>query len=309
MSSIHSDPATGTWFGSNKPAMQRRQRQDQSAPGFGATTSLPTRRGKADEIARINVEPIQVHPAVRVIAIKDLRLALAKGFDDFKAKPTHMVFLSIIYPVAEFMLARYMLELKVLPLVFPLVAGFALIGPFAAIGLYELSRRREQSDEASWWHALGVLRLPTIRAIVTLGTVLAATFSAWLAAAMAVYKVTFGSITPTSVTQFVHLIFATPSGWALIVLGNGIGLLFAVLVFTLSVVSFPLLLEHNVSIDVAIQTSVSAVLKNPKVMAIWGLTVVCGLVIGTLTFFAGLAVVIPVLAHSTWHLYRRVVTP
>ena len=90
---------------------------------------------------------------------------------------------------------------------------------------------------------------------------------------------------------------------------NGVGLLFAILAFTLSVVSFPLLLEREVSFETAIKTSVTAVLKNPKVMGVWGLIVACGLVIGTLTFFIGLAVVMPVLALSTWHLYRRVVKP
>ena len=316
MSSMESDATTKMRFRQYEPAIEHGRRWGQSpvpgsnGPAFGAVRSPPRGMGKTNGIAAIHAERVAVHAAVRAITMNDLKLALIRGFDDFRAQPTHVVFLSLIYPVAEFMMARYMLELEVVPLVFPLVAGFTLIGPFAAIGLYELSRRREQSDEVSWWHALdGVRRLPTFRAIATLGVVLMLTFFAWLGAAMAVYKVTFDGMASASVAQFVHLIFTTRSGWTLIVVGNGIGLLFATLVFTLSVVSFPMLLDRNVRLEVAIRTSLAAVLKNPKVMAIWGLTVACGLAIGTLTFFAGLAVVMPVLAHSTWHLYRRVVKP
>jgi uncharacterized membrane protein len=104
-----------------------------------------------------------------------------------------------------------------------------------------------------------------------------------------------------------HQVFTTPAGWALIVLGCGVGLLFAVLALSISVVSFPLLLDRKVSVSTAIWTSVQAVAKNPRTMAIWGLIVTAGLVLGSIPLFIGLAIVMPVLGHATWHLYRKTV--
>lgn len=246
-------------------------------------------------------------PMVRKIGAADLRDALAKGLDDFRAMPSHLMFLGLIYPVVCLILGRLTFGYDVLPLVFPLLAGVTLIGPFAAIGLYELSRRRELGLAVSWGHAFGVLRSPCIRAIVTLGVVLTAIFFAWLAAARAIYELTFGSAAPASIAAFIRQVFTTPSGWALIVVGNGIGFLFAVVVLTISVVSFPLLLDRDIGVVTAVQTSARAVLKNPKTMAMWGLIVAGALTIGCLPLFVGLAIVMPVLGHSTWHLYRKVV--
>lgn len=312
MTTVPNDPATRTRL-RRELRKQRGSGQALGADFAGSALSPAITSSRASdaasEMATANGDSIPAHPTVCTIGIHDLKEAMARGFSDFRANPTHVLFLSIIYPIVEFMSARYMLKLELLPLVFPLLAGFTLIGPFAAVGLYELSRRREHTNLISWWHAFNVLRSPAIPAIAILAVVLMVTFFIWLGAALVVYKATLGGVAPASVAQFAHLAFTTPSGWALIVVGNGVGLLFAVLVFTLSVVSFPLLLDREVSFKTAVKTSVTAVLKNPKVMGVWGLTVACGLVIGTLTFFVGLAVVMPLLAHSTWHLYRRVVKP
>jgi uncharacterized membrane protein len=249
------------------------------------------------------------YPIVRTISFADLKDAVAKGIDDFSAMPTHVIFLAVIYPVVGLLLARLAFGLGVMPLLFPLAAGFALIGPFAAIGLYEMSRQREQGVEVTWRHALGLLRCPSLDSIAALGTVLLIVFLVWLATAQSLYQSLFGYGSPESIRQFISDIFTTPAGWTLIIAGNGIGFLFAVFVLTISVVSFPLLLDRDVGATVAIQTSVRAVLRNPLMMAAWGLFVAVALVIGSLPFFVGLAVVMPVLAHSTWHLYRKVVEP
>ena len=253
----------------------------------------------------------QAHPKVRKIGIADLKDALTRGWDDFRAMPSHAVFLCLIYPIVGFVIFRLALGANVLPLLFPLAAGFALLGPLAALGLYEMSRRREQGLDVSWKHALDVFRSPSLGAIVALGLLLVAIFLVWIAVAQAIYVATFGYAPAASASapDFIRQVLTTPEGWMLTILGNGIGFLFAVLVLTLGVVSFPLLLDRDVGVAVAILTSVRAVLANPVTMAVWGLIVAALLLIGSLPAFFGLAVVMPVLGHATWHLYRKVVEP
>jgi uncharacterized membrane protein len=145
---------------------------------------------------------------------------------------------------------------------------------------------------------------------VALGAILLTIFAVWLVVAQAIYVSNFGeSEQPVPPSTFVRQVLTTPQGYNLIIVGNAVGFLFALLAYALSVVSFPLLLDRNVGVAVAIVTSVKAVLRNPFTMALWGLIVALGLVIGFLPFFVGLAVVMPVLGHATWHLYRKVVEP
>jgi uncharacterized membrane protein len=246
-------------------------------------------------------------PAVGRIELADLKDALASGLDDLGAYRSDVIFLCIIYPVAGLLLAWLAFGYDMLPLVFPLASGFALIGPVAAVGLYEISRRREQGDDVTWADAFGVVRAPAFGAIVVLGLLLLAIFLLWLAAAYAIYLVTLGPEPPASIGGFVRDVFTTGAGWAMIVVGVGVGFLFAVLVLTVSVVSFPLLLDRDVGLYTAVATSGCAVVRNPGPMAAWGLIVAGGLVIGSIPALLGLIIVMPVLGHATWHLYRKVV--
>ncbi len=248
-------------------------------------------------------------PVVRSIGVADLRDALVKGVNDFYAMPTHAMFLCIIYPILGFVLARLAFGYSILPLLYPLVSGFALVGPIAALGIYELSRRKEAGLETSATHAFDVFESSSIGAIAALGLLLLAIFVIWVAAANAIYIANFGYAPRPSVEAFLNEVFTTRAGWNLIILGNGVGLLFAILVLTISVVSFPLLIDRDVGAAVALLTSIRAVARNPLTMAVWGLIVGALLIIGSLPFFLGLTVVIPVLGHATWHLYRKVIEP
>jgi uncharacterized membrane protein len=248
-------------------------------------------------------------PAVRRIALSDLVDALRLGWEDFKAIPTHAIVLCVIYPVVGFVLFRLVVGHSVLPLLFPLAAGFTLIGPFAALGLYELSRRRERGEEAAAWHAVRVLSAPSFGAILALGTFLLALFVIWIAVADAIYISTFGHAPAAMIPDFARRVLTTPQGWSLIIVGCGVGFLFAVVALCISVVSFPLMLDRHATAIDAIRTSFRVVIKNPIAMAAWGLIVAALLVLGSLPFFVGLAVVLPVLGHATWHLYRKVVEP
>jgi uncharacterized membrane protein len=250
-----------------------------------------------------------VKPQIRHITPADLLQALARGLDDFAAMPSHAVFLCVIYPLLGLWLISLASGYSMLPLAFPMAAGFALIGPFAAIGLYELSRRREAGLDSSSIHAFDVLSSPSLGAIVALGLLLTVIFLVWLAVAQAIYVASFGYAAPTSVRQFVEDVFTTSAGWHLIVVGTGVGFLFAASVLTIAAVSFPLLLDRDVGAAVALFTSIRVVAANPLTMALWGFIVAALLVAGSLPFFLGLTVVMPVLGHATWHLYRKAVEP
>ena len=254
-------------------------------------------------------EPARGLPAVRTIGLAELRGALAKGLDDFRAMPTHVIFLSLIYPIVGLLLFRAVFGYDLIPLLYPLAAGFPLIGPFAAIGLYELSRRRELGLDTSWKHAFDIVHSPSLRPICLLGGLLLVIFTVWLATAHALYEARLGDYEPTTLTEFARRVLFTPQGQDLVIVGNAVGFLFAALAFALSVVSFPLLLDRNVGVVAAIITSIRTILRNPVVMIVWGIFVAGLLMLGSLPFFLGMAIVVPVLGHSTWHLYRALIEP
>jgi len=246
---------------------------------------------------------------VRKLSLSDLSAALRLGWDDFQAMPSHAILLCVIYPILGLVLFRLVLGYSVLPLLFPLAAGFTLIGPFAALGLYELSRRRESGEEAAAWDAIYVLRAPSFGAMVELGILLFVLFGVWIATADAIYIAIFGHTPAASIPDFATRILTTPEGWTLIVVGCGVGFLFAVVALCVSVVAFPLMLDRHATAIDAIRTSLRVARENPLPIAAWGLIVAALLVIGSLPLFVGLAVVLPVLGHATWHLYRRAVEP
>lgn len=246
-------------------------------------------------------------PVVRKIGVADLRAALTEGARDFEACRTDVVFLCMIYPIAGLIISRFAFDYGLLPLIFPLVSGFALIAPLFGVGLYEMSRRREQGVATGWADAFAVIRSPAIGSIMSLGLLLLGLFALWLWAASFIYTLTLGPDAPVSAIAFARDAVTTRAGWTMIAVGGGVGFLFALAVLTISVVSFPLLLDRNVGVTTAIATSVRAVRDNPWPMAVWGLIIAAGLVIGAIPLLVGLAIVLPILGHATWHLYRKVV--
>src|SRR5579872_6853783 len=248
-------------------------------------------------------------PVIRRIGLSDLHDALRLGWEDFKAVPSHAIILCVIYPVLGLALARAVLGYSVLPLLFPLAAGFALLGPFAALGLYELSRRRENGEEASAWNALDVFSSPSFGAMLGLGALLLALFVIWIATAQAIYVAAFGYEAAAEIPDFVRRVLTTAQGWWLILVGCGVGFLFALAALCVSVVSFPLMLDRHAGVLESIVTSLRVAAVNPIPIAAWGLIVAVLLVVGSIPFFLGLAIVIPLLGHATWHLYRKVIAP
>lgn len=255
----------------------------------------------------VHATPATAEPDVRTIGLPDIWIALQRGYADFRRMPTQLIFLGIIYPIIGFIAARAASGGAVLPMLYPLVAGLSLMGPIAALGIYELSRRREQGLPTTWRNSFDALRSPAIGSIAVLGFVMGVIFLAWLFAAQGVYRATMGPGLPVSFMALIREVLTTDAGWSLILWGNVVGLGFATLILMLTVVSFPMLLDRDVGLAVAVRTSIRAVLRNPVPMAAWGLIVAGLLALGSLPLFVGLAVVMPVLGHATWHLYRRVV--
>lgn len=250
-----------------------------------------------------------VHPEIRKIGIADVFDALRLGFEDFREKPSHYVFLCLIYPVAGVVLMTWSAGANMLPLLYPLASGFALIGPVAAIALYEISRRRELGMDARWPHVFRLHRHPAIPSILAVAGLLFVIFIVWLLVAQALYITIFGPTPPATIAEFWNNIVGTEEGWNLIIVGNAVGFVFAVIVLAISVVTFPLLLDRDVGALAAIETSVRATLANPIPVATWGLIIAAGLLIGSIPVFVGLAVIIPIFGHATWHLYRKLVEP
>jgi uncharacterized membrane protein len=247
------------------------------------------------------------------IEIADLKDVLARGFDDFTAYRTDVIFLILVYPIASFLIVAASFQHQLIPLLFPIASGSAIMGPFVGIFLYEMSRRRElnlerhHADDHSWANATSVARSRNLGAILLLGLILAAMYLIWLGAAWGIYQATHGPQPVESAGRFIQDLFLTAAGWWLIGLGCAVGFLFAALALVISVVSFPLLLDRDVGLGTAIQTSVRAAAANPLPIAAWGLVVVIGLIGGAIPLFIGLVVVMPVLCHATWHLYRKLV--
>jgi len=248
-------------------------------------------------------------PAIRRINYSDVWQSLRSGFSDFEAYRSDVILLSVVYAVVGLLLARMSFGSELLPLLFPLASGFAIIGPLAAVGLYEMSRRREQGAAVSWSNAFDVLKAPAVGGIVALGIVLIALFLVWLVVAWAIFDATLAPILPRAISPsaFAQAVLFTAQGQEMMMIGVSTGFIFALLAMMLSVVSFPLLLDRDTGLDTAIATSFRAVIANPVPMALWGLVVAACLLFGSALAFVGLVVAVPVLGHATWHLYRRLI--
>jgi len=257
------------------------------------------------EIAGTDRAPI----LITGLQIADLRIALRKGLEDFMALRTDVIFVVLIYPIIGLALAGFAVNRDMVPLLFPMISGFALLGPLAAIGLYEMSRRRERGLPTSWADAFGVLTSPSLFPMLALGFYLCVIFFAWLICANEIYNTTLGPAAPVSVQGFLQDVFTTSAGRLMAVVGIAVGFVFACAVLAMCLVSFPLLIDRHVGVVRAVTTSIGVARRSPLATAVWGAVVVIGLGFGVITLFVGLIVVLPVLGHASWHLYRRAVAP
>jgi uncharacterized membrane protein len=245
---------------------------------------------------------------VRTISDDDLSWSLKAGWEDFKDMRGDIFFAGLIYTLLGLAAVVMTTSRPLIPFFFPVVAGVGLLGPVAAVGFYELAKLREDGkQDLHWFNFLDVRKRSTVDEMGIVVALLLVIFALWLAAAGVLYASLFGLGAPTSIQGFLTMIFTTTSGWALIAGGAIVGAIFGWVVLALSVVSLPMLVDRNVSAGEAVSASWRAAKANQAEMVRWGVTVFVLLVLGSIPLFVGLAVVLPWLGYSTWHLYTRLI--
>ena len=244
---------------------------------------------------------------VRKIGDEDVRASLRQGLDDFLAMRGDIFFAGLIYTVIGLAAVVMTANKPLIPFFFPEVAGVGLLGPVAAVGFYELALRRERGEHVHWFNFLDVRKRPSVDDMGIVAGLLLAIFALWLLAAGALYAAIFGWSTPTNFLAFARDVLTTVNGWALILAGAVVGAIFGWIVLSLSVVSLPMLVDCDVTASDAVSASWRAAHANKGLMIRWGLTVVGLLILGSIPLFVGLALVLPWLGYSTWHLYTRLV--
>jgi uncharacterized membrane protein len=247
-------------------------------------------------------------PVVRRISVSDVAEAIGQGLRDFQAAPFFGLAFGAVYAIGGIAITLTLTAFGFVYLAYPLAAGFALLGPFVAIGLYEISRRREAGEPLTVRAVFGVV---TSRSeIAWMAFVTLFVFIVWMYQVRLLIALLLGlNASFASIQDFLTVVLTTNEGLVFLLVGNCVGAALALVLFSLTVVSFPLLLERDVDFVTAMVTSVRAVVASPLPMIGWAATIVLLLAISALPYFLGLLVTLPVLGHATWHLYRRIVVP
>ena len=243
---------------------------------------------------------------IRKIDIADLMDCIAMGVRDFKRAPQYGMFFGAIYAVGGLLGLWVAFELGYFYLAYPFIMGFALLAPFAAAGTYEISRRLEAGQPLSWSAVLGSVWGRAGKEFGWLALVSLFTFIIWLDLAVFLFLMFYGVHVPTITGLFTN-VFTTTYGLTFLAVGNGVGAIIALIVFSFTAVSPPLLVDRDLDFITAMTTSVRAVLANPVVMLAWAVVIAADLAVSFVTLFVALIVVFPVLGHTTWHLYRKLI--
>ncbi|GAB4394369.1 MAG: DUF2189 domain-containing protein [Kiloniellaceae bacterium] len=248
-------------------------------------------------------------PKVRSIAIGDIVDALELGLRDFRGAPVFGLFFGGIYAVGGMLIVLTASALQMSYVSYPLAVGFALIGPFVAVGLYEVSRRREKGEPLHWGPILGVIFAQRRRETGWMAFVTLFVLVMWMYQVRVLLALFIGLHAPTTFDGFLQVVVGTPEGLIFLGIGHIVGAFMALVLFSLTVVSFPLLLDREIDFVTAMITSVKAVVTNPIPMVGWAFVIMVLMMISIAPFFIGLFIALPILGHTTWHLYRKLVVP
>lgn len=236
-----------------------------------------------------------------------IRDSLRQGWRDFMARPTAAIFLIGVYPLIGLVLYKFTFDQSLFPLLFPVASGFALVGPLAAAGLYQISKRREHGGEVDGPTSYAILDRGRLGPTLVVGLLLLGIYAIWIGAAHTIYTTIFGDYVPPDIGTFLARMVTTPQGWLLMAVGCGFGLVFALVALAVGAISLPAIIDRGIGAGPAIGLSVKAFTSNPRTMLTWGAVVAAGLIVGSIPAFLGLMVVLPVFGHATWHLYRHLV--
>lgn len=244
-------------------------------------------------------------PTIGIVGFDDLRQALAAGLKDFKRAPAFGLFFSFFYVLGGILI---FLQLDVIGQSFwiiPLATGFPLLAPFFAVGLYEVSRRIEMGEDLDPSAVIGVILRQKDRQFPTMAAVIVIIFLFWLFLAHLIFALFLGLEPMTNILSDWQHTILSQKGLTMLAVGTAVGAACAFVLFSLTVMSLPLLLDRELDFITAMISSFQLVLANLVPMLGWGLMISVLMVLGMLPFFLGLFVVLPVLGHATWHLYRR----
>ncbi|MGB3472239.1 MAG: DUF2189 domain-containing protein [Erythrobacter sp.] len=252
-------------------------------------------------------DPATLHIA-HDLNVADLKAAMAAGWRDFLAMPRFGLFFGGVYVVTGLLIGAIALIGQELSWLIPATAGFPLIAPFVAVGLYEASRRRERGEALTWGGVLGALKGHGDDQILSMGVIVFVAFGFWTIVAHAIFAI-FMSESGVSAHGGIALLNAlmTPAGLAMLGVGSAVGAIMAYAFYAITVISLPMLVERKVDFLTAIVTSLKVVKHNAAVMLIWAAIIAAVLFVALIPAFLGLLIALPVLGHATWHLYRRAV--
>ena len=248
-------------------------------------------------------------PAVAALSVSDMRQCLFEGMSDFARAPVYGIFFGAVFALAGLAIVAALTWWQIPWLIYPFAIGFPLIGPFAAAGLYEVSRRLETGQPLSWGTVLPVVWAQRGRELSWMAFVMLFVFWIWMYQIRLLVALFLGRLSFSTLDRFLTIVFTTTEGWIFLAVGHAVGAAISLGLFSITVISIPLLMERNIDFVTAMITSIKTVAASPAVLLGWGVVVTVSMLVACVPFFLGLLVVLPVLGHTTWHIYRRAVGP
>lgn len=258
---------------------------------------------------RANEVPRRPDPVVNTITFADVTEAIGAGLRDFQRAPIYGLTFGFAYFLGGILVLLTASALDMLYLTYPIAAGFALAGPLVSIGLYEVSRLIERGEPLSWGRIFRAIGTQTGKEIGWMSFVVLFVLIIWLYQVRLMVALFLGSESIATMRDFLNTVLTTAPGWTFLAVGHVIGAILSIVLFSLTVVSFPILLDRNVDFITAMITSVRSVAKNPVPMLMWAAIIAALLMAASVPFFAGIIIVLPILGHTSWHLYRKLVAP
>ena len=256
-----------------------------------------------------NLAPRPPMPKVNKMTAGDITASLKSGFSDFLARPFMSGFFGLFYAVFGLLFVWCLIWLGKIWMIIPAIIGFPLVAPFAAAGLYEMSRRLQNGEGFGWSDILGVMANQRKRELGWMAFVTLFIFWVWvyqirLWLAIILKNASFGDF-----DGFLNTVFFTPEGWIFLAIGTGVGAFLSAVLFTVTVVAMPMLLDRETNFVTAMLTSIRVVTESPVVMLGWAAIISVTMLLSLVPAFLGLIFTLPILGHTTWHLYQRAVTP